>query len=136
VGLLPRRQRRLRGVSYVGYHRYFATTCTALRRPVFNQRWIATDVTSQLRRTASLCDFALPTYCLMPDHVHVLLYGKSELADLSVFMKRFKQATAFNYKQQTGQVLWQMALAMGFCATTNRANRSPDTSSRTRFARS
>jgi len=43
----------------------------------------------------------------MPDHLHILLLGKSESADLSAFMKRFKQATAFAYKQQTRQVLWQ-----------------------------
>ena len=43
----------------------------------------------------------------MPDHVHVLLHAKSERADLPAFMKRFKQTTAFNYKQQTRRVLWQ-----------------------------
>jgi len=43
----------------------------------------------------------------MPDHVHILLHGKSERADLPTFMKRFKQTTAFNYKQQTRRVLWQ-----------------------------
>ena len=105
--MLPRRQRRLRAVSYVGYLRYFTTICTALRRPVFRERWIATDVTAQLRRTTSECGFALPAYCLMPDHAHVLLHANSEAADLPAFMKRFKQATAFNYRQQTRQVLWQ-----------------------------
>jgi putative transposase len=104
---VSQRSLRLNGVSYVGYQRYFATTCTALRRPVFTERWAATGVTDRLRKDAPLFDFALPAYCVMPDHVHFLLHGKSDRADFQAFMKRFKQMTGFAYKQQTRRMLWQ-----------------------------
>ena len=105
--MFPRRPRRLDGVSYVGYQRYFATTCTAYRRPVFTQRWVVTEVTEQLRHNAALFQFALVAYCVMPDHLHALIEAKSECADFEALMKRFKQTTGFAYKKQTQQQLWQ-----------------------------
>ena len=107
VGRFPDRPPRLHRDSYIGYHRYFVTTCVALRRPAFTQHWLATNVTAQLRRQASLFDFALAAYCLMPDHLHVLLHANSERSDLQAFMKQFKQMTGFAYKQQMRQTLWQ-----------------------------
>jgi len=105
---VSRRSLRLDGASYVGYQRYFATTCTALRRPVFTERWAATAVADRLRKDASLSAFSLQAYCVMPDHVHLLVHAKSEHADFQAFMKRFKQMTGFAYKQQTRQKLWQV----------------------------
>jgi REP element-mobilizing transposase RayT len=105
--MFPRRPRRLDGFSYVGFQRYFVTTCTAFRRPVFAERWLVTDVTAQLLQTAALFDVAVPAYCVMPDHLHALVEAKSERADLEAFVKRFKQTTGFNYKQQKGESLWQ-----------------------------
>jgi len=107
MGGFSNRQHRLDPGSYIGHRRYFATTCTALRQPIFRERWAATDVTSQLRLNAKLFDFALVAYCVMPDHVHALAHAKSERADLQAFMRRFKQMTGFAYKQQTKQTLWQ-----------------------------
>src|SRR5262249_15010603 len=103
----PRWQRRRKGATYVDYCRYFVTTCTALRQPVFTQSWLTTAVTERLRQDASAFDFSLPAYCIMPDHVHLLLHPKSERADLLPFMKHFKQMTGFAYNQQTRQTLWQ-----------------------------
>ena len=44
----------------------------------------------------------------MPNHVHVLIHGKSARAVFQAFMKRFKQTTGFAYKRQTHQRLWQV----------------------------
>jgi putative transposase len=43
----------------------------------------------------------------MPDHLHLLLVGESEDADLRVCVKRFKQLTGFAYKKEHQQRLWQ-----------------------------
>ena len=87
--------------------RYLATTCTALRRPVFSERWLATEVTGRLRQDAASFDFVVQAYCLMPDHLHVLLEATSERADLLASMTRFKQTTGVSYRQQTKRQLWQ-----------------------------
>jgi putative transposase len=105
--MFPRRPHRLNGISYVGYQRYFATTCTAFRRPVFTQHWVVADVTGQLRSSAAVCEFTVVAYCVMPDHVHALLHAESERSNFEAMMKRFKQLSGFAYKRQTGQPLWQ-----------------------------
>ena len=46
-------------------------------------------------------------YCVMPDHVHLLLEGLRDDADLRVAMHNWKQRTAFTWKQTTGNRLWQ-----------------------------
>src|SRR5256885_200290 len=87
--------------------RYVLTTCAAFRRPVFVERWLVTDVTAQLLQSAALFGFAVPAYCVMPDHVHALVEETSERADLEMFVKMFKQTTGFRYREQTRETLWQ-----------------------------
>ena len=43
----------------------------------------------------------------MPDHVHVLLFGESDVSDLRASVKRFKQMTSFAHKRAHGVELWQ-----------------------------
>ena len=105
--MITHRPRRLDGVSYVGYQRYFITTCTAFRRPLFTTQPLVTGVTNQLLQTSALLEFAVLAYCLMPDHLHALVEAQSERADLTALIKRFKQMTGFAHRQQTGQPLWQ-----------------------------
>jgi putative transposase len=45
--------------------------------------------------------------CFMPDHVHLLVQGESEGADLKRFVKLSKQHSAFNFASIHGrQRLW------------------------------
>jgi len=43
----------------------------------------------------------------MPDHVHLLLEGADDTADVVEAMRLWKQRTAFAWKQRTGARLWQ-----------------------------
>ena len=43
----------------------------------------------------------------MPDHVHVLCEGLQPQASLQVFVRRFKQYSAFAHSRRTGRRLWQ-----------------------------
>ena len=83
------------------------TTCTALRRPVFTERWLVTEVTAQLFQSAALFECVVLAYCVMPDHLHALVEARSEPSDVEALMKRFTQATGFAYRQHTRQSLWQ-----------------------------
>lgn len=49
----------------------------------------------------------LIAYCFMPDHVHLLVSGRSEDADLGRFVGRWKQLTGYHYRRKTGERLWQ-----------------------------
>ena len=58
-------------------------------------------------RSAEAEGFAVMAYCLMPDHLHVLLKGLRVDADLRHFVRFWKQSTGFEWKRQTGVRLWQ-----------------------------
>ncbi len=105
--MITDRPRRLAGVSYVGYQRYFFTTCTAFRKPIFNNHDLGHEAVSQILQCTIDEDFDLIAYCLMPDHAHLRVAARSEAADFTRYAKRMKQVTGFNYKQATGRHLWQ-----------------------------
>jgi putative transposase len=105
--VIANRPRRLDGVSYVGFERYFLTTCTAFRRPFLATTSVATEVAAQLLHNANHFEFAVLAYCLMPDHLHALVEARSEQSDFQAFVKRFKQITGFRHRQSTKQLLWQ-----------------------------
>ena len=46
-------------------------------------------------------------YCVMPDHVHVLLEGMTETADLRDAVARWKQRTGYIWRRCYGAQLWQ-----------------------------
>ena len=46
-------------------------------------------------------------YCVMPDHIHLLVDGDQDGADLRAFMKLAKQRAGFRFKQQYRRPLWE-----------------------------
>jgi REP element-mobilizing transposase RayT len=51
--------------------------------------------------------FDVLAHCVMPDHLHPLLEGTSDDADLREAVRAWKQRTAYDWKQRTGTRLWQ-----------------------------
>ena len=98
---------RLAGFPYIGQYCYFLTFCTLARAPVLREPPIAELVVAQIRRTARARSFAITAYCVMPDHVHLLLEGRSTSADVRGFVKQLKQGTGQRFAHQRGRSLWQ-----------------------------
>ena len=98
---------RVPGFHYLGPYRYFLTFCTSERRETFRDAAVAHLVLTQFRRTARASAFAILAYCLMPDHVHLLVEGTAADADLRRFVKRAKQGTGQAYMHRAGEPLWQ-----------------------------
>ena len=44
-------------------------------------------------------DFKIWAYCFMPDHLHLLLEGKTKDANLKKLIALFKQVSGYEYKQ-------------------------------------
>ena len=105
--MITNRPRRLDGVTSVGCQRYLVTTCTACRNDVFYDDALGTETIQQILQLSHEFGFAVVAYCLMPDHLHLLLEGRSEQADLEHFVKQAKQVTGFAYRQAHGRLLWQ-----------------------------
>jgi len=98
---------RLPGFSYVGAYRYFLTFCTFERRETLRDPSVIASVLMRFRRTALPAQFAILAYCVMPDHVHLLVEGRSVSTDLLKFVKRMKQSSGQAYSHLMKQRLWQ-----------------------------
>ena len=104
---MPNRPGRLKGFDYVGYASYFVTICTEGRLRAFDDLGFGHWAISQLLRQATLREFEVSAYCLMPDHVHLLLRGQSESADFRSFIISWNTRTAFAWRQRYQSKLWQ-----------------------------
>jgi REP-associated tyrosine transposase len=74
---------------------------------VFLDRAVAAMVVRQILLAAARFEFAVLAYCLMPDHAHLLVHGRSEHADLRRFAKRTKQSSGQRYQRGANEPLWQ-----------------------------
>ena len=98
---------RLAGFDYIGTHSYFLTICTRHRAELFLESALADAVVAQFRRTSRAMGFAVLAYCVMPDHVHVLVQGRRHTSDFRRFVKRVKQSTGQRYSHNARRPLWQ-----------------------------
>ncbi len=101
------RPERLRGFTYRGFHRYFLTFCTFQRRRCFTETATVGVALDQIVRSAAREQFAVVAYCFMPDHLHLLVQGMSEDADVRRLIKFAKQFSGHAFAQAHGEHLWQ-----------------------------
>ena len=97
----------LNAFDYLGPHRYSLTFCTDRRQKLFTTKDVVDLVLEQIARAATEYQFEITTYCFMPDHLHLLVEGKSAGSDAKQFIARAKQYSGFYYKQARGSKLWQ-----------------------------
>jgi putative transposase len=90
-----RRPKRLEGFPYRGPHRYLLTFCTENRARIFLEADVVKSAVEQFERTAHEKHFAILAYCVMPDHVHLVVEGTSEDSDLRGFESMAKQNSAY-----------------------------------------
>jgi putative transposase len=96
AGSLPvRKKNRLPLEAYKGRAGYALTVATHSRRPWFREEAIVQYCVKSLAESAQRCRFSVYAFCFMPDHVHLLVGGESDDADLVDFVKRFKQSTGW-----------------------------------------
>jgi putative transposase len=106
-GLFPHKNIRLPGSHYVGQREYFITICCDGRRAVFREPAKALWLIDELRRHSTRHHFAVYAYCVMPEHFHALVRGLELGSDLLVFLKAFKQETAYEFQRKFHAALWQ-----------------------------
>ena len=99
---------RIRGFNYTGVHRYSLTICAHKHVCRFSDRDVVAAILLQIRHAAHSNQFRVLAYCFMPNHVHLVVEGLSDAADLRRFMKTWKQKTGFEYAKRTGKHLWQV----------------------------
>ena len=105
--MLRKRVPRLPAFDYTGGYRYLLTICTNVSTPVFKTGRAVDLVIRQLLRSANDEDFVVIAYCFMPDHLHLLVEGVAADANLTWFVRAFKQRSGFHWKAVFGGELWQ-----------------------------
>lgn len=104
---MPHYPKHLSAFDYKGAHRYFLTFCTWERARHFTDSRHVAIVSEQFQCASGEESFAVVAYCFMPDHVHLLVAGESDDADLKRFSKLAKQYSGFYFRRSTGLALWQ-----------------------------
>lgn len=104
---IPRRRNRLPQSEYLGKKWYFLTFCCHRRIPHFESVEAGNWFLRSLKLAASCHGFFVTAYCVMPDHVHLLLYGSRPTSDLVSFTKGLKGATARAWWREYQNRLWQ-----------------------------
>ena len=102
-----RKKIRLPASRYSGKQTYFVTLCCEDRRPVFTTESLGHWLVLELLKSAAQERFAIHAYCLMPDHIHLLVEGLKDSCDLIRFISFFKQQSGFTYQKKFGRQLWQ-----------------------------
>jgi REP element-mobilizing transposase RayT len=93
---------------YVGRLSYALEFTTEQRARLLNHRSAIDLVAAQFLRAAREKGFVIVVYCLMPDHVHLLVEGLTAESDLRRFVGIGKQRAAYLYSRATGgKRLWQ-----------------------------
>ena len=97
----------LRTFDYTGLYRYFLTFCCHSGAQRFYNAPVVELVLAQILRAAADEQFAIPAYCFMPDHAHLLVEARTDSSNALHFIRRAKQLSGFHYQQRHGQRLWQ-----------------------------
>jgi REP-associated tyrosine transposase len=107
-GVLPRSRisQRLPSEDYFGPLGAHVIIVTRERRPLFEDNELASVCIAALQKTASTHEVLLHAYCLMPDHVHLLIEILERIS-LEKVIHHFKTTSGFAIKQITGLPAWQ-----------------------------
>jgi putative transposase len=102
------RPTRLKTFPYIGKYHYSLCFNTKTRRPLFRSPEFATATIEQIQKSCKLEMFAALAYCVMPDHVHLVLEGLTATSDLRRYEKLPKQRVE-NVARRQFQIhrLWQ-----------------------------
>ena len=98
---------RAKSFEYLGYCRYFVTAGTHNRRRWFADAQCARQIASQIPPFFGQLAFDVTAFCVMPDHLHLLLEGTAPDADLRDAVSRWKQRTGYDWSRRHGSQLWQ-----------------------------
>jgi putative transposase len=105
--ILPRRNIRLARDEYVGKRIYFITICAEERRRIFRDHTRVKAAIAELKKAAARMSVLVHAFCVMPDHVHLLVEGKTSDSDVVKFVKQWKQGTGYIFRHELPPRFWQ-----------------------------
>jgi REP element-mobilizing transposase RayT len=102
------RSNRLSHYDYSVDRPIHVTISTENKQEIFNSTVNAETVIGELLKSAKELGFRVLCYCLMPDHLHVVLTPGDSGRSLSKFLNTFKGRTTAIFKKKKGfKKIWQ-----------------------------
>jgi REP element-mobilizing transposase RayT len=102
------RSLRLGEFDYSSPFVYFLTLCSLRGEDVFTNSKLANEIIDCLKTCKKKLGYELYVYCLMPDHLHILISPRDTGTSISDFIKSFKSLTTRIYwKFSDKGKLWQ-----------------------------
>jgi len=98
---------RLRHLDYASSRAYFITVCAADGRCAFSDTRTAEKALEVLKKARERNSYKIYAYCLMPDHLHLLVNPGDSGVAVSRFLQTFKSQTGYWYKREHEGNLWQ-----------------------------
>jgi putative transposase len=98
---------RLHREYYQGEITTAFTLCIQNKEPLFLNQSVVTDFVSILIATLGNSNCIAPAYCFMPDHLHIILTGKTANADAWKTVVSYKQKTGYGLSRNMPAVRWQ-----------------------------
>ena len=94
-----RRTGRLPGFESQGHFVYALAICTFAGIPRFEDKDVVTETHRIVCEAVERWAFQLLAYCYMPNHLHLVVFGKEENADLRRFVHDAKQRSRYWHSQ-------------------------------------
>jgi putative transposase len=91
--LPQRKSTRVKGHDYSSERAYFITICTKDKNEYFKDKVLADKIISSLRAYKDKLKFGVYVYCLMPDHLHLLINPADSGKSIPVIIGGFKSIT-------------------------------------------
>lgn len=91
----------------MGRYAYSLIICASNKDVLLTSPKTSELIARNLRESSTKHNFDVYAYCIMPDHLHLLVRGKEEHSNLRHFVSEFKQKTGFQFKQISNKTLWQ-----------------------------
>ena len=101
------KEHRLAPELYTGIVRVSFTLCIKERRYIFTSPSIVDTCIDALRESLNTYDCKNWVYIFMPDHVHLVLEGRSEKANVLKAITLFKQKTGYWFSHNAPAIKWQ-----------------------------
>lgn len=98
---------RLPDAAYHGRKGVSFTACEAARQPLLACDEVFGMLAKTLAEAAQRHGCSVPIFCLMPDHLHVLILGLSDASRPRLAMNRFKQKSGEWLAAHRPDLRWQ-----------------------------
>ncbi len=102
-----RKDIRLAHEEYIGKRIYFLTICVEDRLPILHGGGRAKLAIEELKKVAGRHKVLVHAYCIMPDHVHLLVESPEVEVDVVKFVAQWKQGTGFALREELPRRFWQ-----------------------------